>query len=286
MESPEDGCQYFFKTSLIKNEKHYIYEFWSEIIASEVGTFLGFDVLHYDVALYETKLGCLSKSMTGSGSELRELWKLLKGYDPSYDIKDKNAYTFQSIEKMLKSLFPNERFIENVIETIIFDSIIGNEDRHQENLSILVSNKKEDKRGFIKKSNKNIVINEFSQIYDSGSSLGRELNESKVEKMLSDSNQLYAYINRGSSEIHWDGETGKQKHFMLIERIINHGYKDFVKSVLRRLDEKYDKGKIDAIVDGIDDCLPEKLYSQKIPKKRKELIKKLISLRIERLKEL
>ena len=40
----------FFKTSLKKKEKDYTYEFWSEIIASEIGRLLGFDTLVYDVA--------------------------------------------------------------------------------------------------------------------------------------------------------------------------------------------------------------------------------------------
>ena len=45
-----DGQLYFFKTSLKKKEKDYTYEFWSEIIASEIGRLLGFDTLVYDVA--------------------------------------------------------------------------------------------------------------------------------------------------------------------------------------------------------------------------------------------
>jgi hypothetical protein len=43
--SPEDGELYYFKQSFKKGKRDYTYEFWSEIIASEVGEHLGFDIL-------------------------------------------------------------------------------------------------------------------------------------------------------------------------------------------------------------------------------------------------
>ncbi|KAA6306344.1 hypothetical protein EZS27_042000 [termite gut metagenome] len=59
--NPKDNCDYYFKTSLKKGEKDYKPEFWSEIIASEVGNLLGFKVLKYDIALHDREIGCISK---------------------------------------------------------------------------------------------------------------------------------------------------------------------------------------------------------------------------------
>ena len=72
--------------------------------------------------------------------ELQEGYKWLTGFDTKYDIYDDEAYTFQSIERMLNAIFKQENFINKIIEIIVFDSIIGNEDRHQENWSIIVTN--------------------------------------------------------------------------------------------------------------------------------------------------
>ena len=93
VENPDDGNLYYFKTSLKKKIIDYKYEFWSEIIASEIGASLGLDILHYDVAWKEDRLGCLSKSMIDSQKEeLQEGYKWLTGFDSRYNIYDKNAF--------------------------------------------------------------------------------------------------------------------------------------------------------------------------------------------------
>ena len=87
VENPEDGCLYYFKTSLKKKVIDYKYEFWSEVIASEIGDALGLDILHYDVAWKDDRIGCLSKSMIEpQKEELQEGYKWLTGFDSMYDI--------------------------------------------------------------------------------------------------------------------------------------------------------------------------------------------------------
>ena len=54
--SPDDDKKYYFKTSINKGFKNYKYEFWSEVIASELGRSLGFNVLIYDVASFKEKI--------------------------------------------------------------------------------------------------------------------------------------------------------------------------------------------------------------------------------------
>lgn len=61
--SPEDDKKYYFKTSINRGLKNYKYEFWSEIIASELGDLLEFNLLHFDVASSDNRIGCLSKSI-------------------------------------------------------------------------------------------------------------------------------------------------------------------------------------------------------------------------------
>ena len=320
VENPVDHADYYFKTSLKKINKDYKYEFWSEIIASEVGLLLGFNVLKYDIAYNGKELGCISKSMVKPGeNKLTEGISYLTGYDTTYQPADKKSsktqYTFQFIVDALKS-FKLERFVENIIELIVFDSLIGNSDRHQENWGILTEyneviklleelpkNKKRSgaeqliyslltMTSKLKKKDINQVLKEieltsssgvFAPIYDSGSSLGREKEDEKITQILKDSIMMEAFIRRGESEIHWEGE--KLNHFELIKKI-NNQYPEIVRKIINEVEDKYNFEHIRQIVLKIDDNVPQNITMNKLSQERKEFIIKIISLRFEKLKEI
>ena len=140
VENPATHKVYFFKTSLKKEKKDYKYEFWSEIIASEIGSMYGFDMLRYDVAFTGEEIGCISESMVTEGvNKLTEGISYLTGYETKYNPKlkeSKKQYTFQFICEALEG-FNLNKYIENIIQIIIFDSIVGNGDRHQENWGVI-----------------------------------------------------------------------------------------------------------------------------------------------------
>lgn len=74
MQSPE-GKFYYFKRSQYKNPtdtkpgKDFTFEFWNEVIAFELCTMLGFNMLRYDVAIYGDVMGCINESMINSGEK-------------------------------------------------------------------------------------------------------------------------------------------------------------------------------------------------------------------------
>lgn len=315
VENPENGVNCYFKTSLLKEDKDYKYEFWSEILASEIGQYLEYDILKYDIAFHKTEIGCISEFMNTEGeSELTEGIQYLTGYNTAYkpDSKEsKKEYTFQFICDALKS-FDFKNYIIDLIRIIIFDSLIGNGDRHQENWGILTYNKeaialykKEAKDGnhsfinryffrlfawllknFPRISKKiriklhSLMPNKFAPIYDSGSCLGRELLDEKAEQLLKDEQQLVAYIKRGTSEIHWEGK--KLSHFDLIRKIRSQ-YPDEVNQEIGRIMSIYDEDEIVQIVNQIDNNLPQNLKQFHLPDNRKKLIIKMVSLRYNEL---
>ena len=320
VENPETSKIYYFKTSLKKANYDYKYEYWSEIVASEIGTYFGFDMLNYDVAVMknhasfkEIEIGCLSEFMVIEGiSKLTEGIRYLTGFDTTYDPEDKKSkksYTFQLIRNTLE-FFKLKGFIENIIQVIILDSIIGNGDRHQENwgiityyddiIDMLQEIAKNEKKSFLHKTlfqilaitskanrkelfevSKNLNLpGKFSQIYDSGSCLGRELDDEKVRLMLTNNSMIEAYIRKGLSEIHWEGE--KLNHFELIEKI-NKEYPVFVKKIIQQVESRFNEEEIQNIVMNIDMNLPSNLQSYKLPKERKDLMIKMITLRVQKL---
>jgi hypothetical protein len=315
VENPNTGENYFFKSSLKKEKIDYKYEYWSEIVASEVGSLLGFDMLQYDIAYNRGEMGCLSKSMVTEGkNKLTEGISYLTGFDTTYNPEDKDSkklYTFDFIRQTLE-YFQLGHFIGNIIEIIILDSIIGNGDRHQENWGIITDYNeviktlediaKKEKKSMLEKSLFAIMgitskakrddamklvkelqlkmPGKFSQIYDSGSCLGRELDDDKVKQMLTDNIMIETYIRKGVSEIHWEGE--KLNHFVLIEKL-NQKYSDSVKKIIERIKNKYQELTIKSCIYNIDSKLPQEYAENKLPNERKEFMLKLITLRVRHL---
>ncbi|GAO30456.1 hypothetical protein [Geofilum rubicundum] len=291
----------FLKRHIKKENIDYKHEFWSEIIASEVGDLLGFNMLKYDIAYRNGEIGCLSKSMVNEGqNELTEGMSYLTGYDSNYNPEDKlskKLYTFHFIQKALEH-FDLGQYIKDILEIIVLDSIIGNGDRHQENWGIITEyNKAITDHKANTKSGKSKIFNKvqsaisrassskklqkkasrFSQIYDSGSCLGRELSEEKIKIMLADETMLRAYINKGSSEIHWHGR--KLSHFELVKQLQNE-YSQELNSIFKRIQEHYRIQAIRDCIFNIDQKLPSELSQYELPRDRKEFISNLISLRI------
>jgi hypothetical protein len=201
------------------------------------------------------------------------------------DYKERNKYTFQLIEGALKEFthFYSTGFLIEIIKMIVFDAIIGNTDRHQENWAIINQYVLEKLPGF----NKEVSVlkySRFAPIYDSGSSLGRELQESRIDELLASDNKLKLYVAKGSSEIHWNSK--KISHFELIEQLLHTHYKGTIVDCIVSVQKLFNKTNLQEIVNHIDDKVPEKLTQYKIPDNRKRLIMKLITLRIEKLIEL
>lgn len=299
--SPQ-GEDYYFKESYNKGKKYYKYEFYSEVIASFIGSQLKLDVLQYRLAICGEDIGCLSKSMLLDQETLIEGGNLLQGFDSSFLSngldKPKEKYTWQLIKSALKH-FNKEDYLGHLKDIIIFDSIIGNSDRHQENWAFI---KKPIQpivdlqplgviakiRDFFnaKKPLKNISSHEliFAPIYDSGCCLGRELEEDKIEEHLKNKMQMDGFVNRGRAEFYWDGVSKKCKHTELILLLITED--SSLKNRVRELITKLDLNKIQSFLTAIDSNLPTGFIDYKLSENRKEFILKVITLRLEKLQKL
>ncbi len=315
--NPDDENIYFFKQSFNRGQRDYKYEFWSEIIASEIGLYFGFNILPYDIAIRNQIIGCISKSMINQATEeLIEGGKYLQAFDSSFNpsnTKARNKYTFRLIVDALVT-FGREDIFPEFIEMIVFDALIGNSDRHQENWatinnhSILSKTASEIERDlereradeifgwfkkFVLRNRKSIRTahlmlpkkTRFSPIYDSGCSFGRELSDFQIVKMLEDKNEIEKYINKGKAEIHWEGE--KINHFELLNQLcMLPEFKTDVLNTIKRILERFSEVRIEEIVFGIDNELMRVKNLHSLPEQRKRLILELLILRIEKLKEL
>jgi len=305
-----DDNFWYFKRSERKTgrngnpDKYYKDEFWSEVIAYQIGKTLGLNILRYDVAVSNGQIGCLSPSMINIGKEqLVEVGRYMITYNPDFAPENnstRNEYTYNLLSQTLEH-FQLIQYKEIILQTLIFDALIGNSDRHQENWAFISDSFNPDEDIDIQpmlaritkekefRYDDNLINKEFelrrqkirdiAPIYDSGSSLGRELTEEKVRKMLSDKQMLDAYIARGTSELHWNTKQ-KVPHIKLVGLLKEIEPKELFESASHFL-EKWDDNKIYDIITGIDDILPDEHQFYKISPERKELIFKLLTLRFE-----
>lgn len=323
------GDEWFFKCSEKKEEKdgkpakYYRYEFWSEIIAYQLGNAWGLNILRYDPAINNNEIGCISRNMlTDDKEDLVEFGRFMtaisQDFIPAYN-KARKEYTFQLLTETIDH-FELTPYWDQILQTILFDAVIGNVDRHQENWAFIARSsmmktsldmmEEEVKqhgfnklmwpvrsfynRFFDKEKNKFnsegeklrlffTKINRMAPIYDSGSSMARELTDEKVALLLRDDQQFNKYIESGFSEIHWMGK--KMSHFNLISELLKTSYINSIENAALFLSKVNDEAVKD-IINNIDVLLPKEWSHYRIPQMRKDLICKLVILRTEKIRGL
>ena len=307
VENPADNKEYFFKVSIAKFPS----EFWSEIISSKIGKHLGFNLLDYNIGVSYNTVGCICESMIDQAiEELEHGINLIKNSVKEFHLSERPIIIFSEVEK---SFYNYKGFILKFIDVLVFDAIIGNQDRHSENWAIIrsldVSNERFNmdkllkksydlykstgiklndipfKKFFLKYMNKAALVHiEFSPIYDSGSSLGREISEDKIQAFLDDDNKIRKYIRKGVSEIKWEKGNKKINHFEILKKIKSK-YPQQIEKRINEVLNKYNANDIETIISKIDDSIPDEFHKTKLSLQRKKLITKFIQFRVEQLKE-
>lgn len=115
------------------------YENISEKLAELIAKRIGIKSAHIDIGTYNGAVGCFSYNLKGNTDMMNEgidfITKKFPNYNPEtgIDSKTKEYYSFDMIMQSLE----NESLKRQFLEVIIFDYIIGNTDRHQNNWAVL-----------------------------------------------------------------------------------------------------------------------------------------------------
>lgn len=253
-------------------------EMWSEKIASEIGNIIGVATHRVDICkinvtneiimqhlidvdkINDSKIyGSLCHSFLDHISEnLSEGADLISELDYTYDRHklegEREAYTYS----LLNQIFDKYGILSKLYEMIVFDTLIGNTDRHQDNF------------GLIRKVGTQEV--RFAPLYDNASSLGRELTQDRVTKMLKDSQMLRAYVenNKARSCIRWGSKSNLNKISLI----------DFFKEVHRISPEilVYAE-KVCLLTDDKISWLVSQIPSEVMGDSHKELVQRILSRR-------
>lgn len=294
---------FYFKTSIKQGKKDYPYEFWSEIAASRLGELLKLPVLHYHLASCGEKMGCISENMIDiQREELVEGVNLILEFEPNFRDICKTNHFFWKIEAALKSVGLIE-YKRIAVEMVLFDCIIGNTDRHSENWALIRNKKGEGIYNKLKQSNLlkrsifywrvhkefsipffkiskllALIRHRFAPFYDNGSSLGRELPEERIEKMLTDDSIFERFFSKGNSDV----IVGTEKTtFLETIDFLLANYPDECTHFISKHLSLYNKEDFFSLINNMDAMFPSTGFDDyRISNNRKLFIVKLIDARI------
>lgn len=236
----------FFKYSYYEN----CTEECSEKLAYEIGKKLKLNIVKtYLAEDEEGKIGVINYLFTNqeiNHTDAKELFDF-----KLYDRKD--IYTIENIKQVLDKY--DRKVFNKFIAIMVFDALIGETDRHEENWGILNKNNKYD----------------LSPIYDTGCNLLREYKT--VEAIERFKKKDMKKFSENSLTCIYNKDKKRYKHFKLIEKL----YEEYPQIVIKEIN-KIEKLKDSEIM----------IIVKKIPKKlmldeHKKLIYEYILLRKERL---
>ncbi len=149
-------------------------------------------------------------------------------------------YTISNIKEVLDNLDKN--LFSDFIKILIFDCLVGEQDRHEENWGITLKDNKY----------------KISPLYDNGDNLlGKFKDEQYAEKYYKGIKDFNAYIKRSKCIIYKENHTEKYKRFELIEDL-NKNYPKIISKEIANLKKLTDKQIVEIISKIPDNLLTDK----------------------------
>jgi hypothetical protein len=209
--------RYLFKKTFERKGGVVFYEqFWTEIIAYKIGRALGIEVPPAFLAKYHDPVRGLEYASLiewyynypgDIGCKVDKGGDFMSRAIPEYDREKGKLHNFQTITDIFTDWLEVKNWQHSWAEILLFDAIIGNTDRHQENWEIYSY--------FDDKGN---LVEKLSPAFDNGTAMGYEIQSQDFAKRLGN---LEAYINKGTHHMKWAlGNTKNAGHFELLQKLV------------------------------------------------------------------
>jgi hypothetical protein len=196
------GRRYLFKLS----RRAYVQQFWAEVISYRIGCLLGFSVPpSFGAWNSQTGVcGALIEWFFVDGQEVAVSGgDFLQRIQPGFDRQRGTTHNLHDNERLMRALVPALGLVTDWrawwVGALLFDALIGNTDRHQDNWSIIVELAAQPPRC------------RLSPYFDNGTSLGFELEPNRVAQW--NGAVLDRHIMRGMHHVRW--RSADPQHHML-----------------------------------------------------------------------
>lgn len=253
--------------------KWYPIESITEYLMNRIGEGLGLKMAKSKLVIANNQIRFLSRYFLKPNEQLVHGAQIYAGYLEDEDFVNaanerkehevsRELFTFQFTESAIKGLFPDhhETILDDFVAMLVFDAIVGNNDRHFYNWGI-VTHLIDDKSPT------------FSPVYDTARGLFWNTRENALAA-FQEKEKLLRYVEGSQPRTGW--ENAKQiNHFELVQKIFHEDGR-YCKVCQNFLNE----GTFHKI-----ECLINAEFQKLMSKSRLELIKKCLKFRIEILLE-
>ena len=216
---PPENCElafirgnrrYLFKLS----DKRYPEQFWGEIVASRIGHMIGVEVPPAYPAIDSNRgesAALIEWFYVDDETHFIPAGHYMQQMIAGFDMKTGSQHNFEEVRKLCRVLRRNVpnfdgAWLEAWAKGLIFDSLIGNTDRHQNNWGILYEIKKEP------------VTAGLAPWFDNGTSLGCDRARNKVDKWP-DAHFLQ-YLYNGKHHLRWDRSSTERCGLLEMPRLL------------------------------------------------------------------
>jgi len=185
-------------------------EIWSEKLAAEIAYLIGVPCAEVQLAKIDGDLGTISKSFNPSALQCFHENEVLANVVSRYDTARRFGQSDHNVKNIIKAIsWLAEKglldFEDTLSELALFamlDGLIGNTDRHHENWMIILN------QNWQIRMVEGMSLFRVAPSYDHASSLGRELNDDRRQRILSE-NRMLNYIvggrgKRGKGRVYAD----------------------------------------------------------------------------------
>ncbi len=299
------------------SDRRYPWDFWCEVIASKLGQMLGLDIASYEPAYSKDEegkyiWGCLSPLLHDlkKGEEFAHGQSYLQVFKPDFETVRGTDHNYELIQDALQLAGGHEDDLLKFHEMLVFDALICNRDRHQENWALIRSAKDDDvlKRpmphvdtkqpgGWVKLFEElaKIIMTglaaRLAPIYDSGTSLGHNLLEAKMAVMLAEPSRAalhrFATGPKATAHIRWQGARLRHDELLLN---IGRSTPERLLPALTKVTEAFDPVRVAELLEVIDTkVVREEVKKELIPAAymlnpvRKAFVRELLYLRHQEL---
>lgn len=230
-----EGKKAFFK---YQGNGYLVSEACSEKMSYEIAKILNYECAKIELARdNDGILGVLNYLFVGIGN-IEHIDAV--SYLNIHDSERPKFYTISNIKKVLDEL--DEKLFNGFIKIMIFDALVGEQDRHEENWGI------------------EIIDGQYkiSPLYDNGCNLLRNFKDvSYAEEYYSGKKDFNTYINKSKTLIYKEDNKTQYKHFELIN-YLNDKYHKIVQKEIQNLQKLTDE-----VIENIVNKIPDELLTTK-----------------------
>lgn len=255
--------------------KWYPYESITEFMLNRLGCTLGLNMAQAGLAKINGQIRFHSKIFLSRNELLEHGAEIYSGYLGDKDFVEeieiqklaREFFTLSFTRNALKHIYPEhwKTIYQEFAKMLVFDAIIGNNDRHFYNWGVV-------------KNIRDLKKVQFSPIYDTARALFWNVDEAQLERWVANPTlmrqRIEKYVDQSQPKIGIEGMKNIN-HFQIISKLFNdneHGTKEIVESLIN---DNNKKSCLELINDEFKDIVSES---------RLKVIEYCLTLRFERMK--